>query len=554
MALTAGSNTSIEIGPDGLFYLKVIPNGKFDRIYLELTTSFSLVGMVNVVYGNPALGIRDVFYYSGAPFDCDKEFLTTNYNATGITANVLSLSGNPVSNPSAAIDDDPNNYSTLGYGTGVALGIGSTISQSINFNRLSSPGDEAVVEFSQASSILDASILNNITVKAYNGDTKVYENNLNSLINGDILGIISNIFGSTRPKRVSIPVGARFDRIEVSYSQLINAGIITSSQLKLYGVYRVPVKPKLTHNSVLEVCGETNVTLNVDAPILNVTYTWFNSSLQPVHTGPAYEVISPVSGQSDTFFVASSRCEGKFSEYVPVVVKGDDSKCKSSVINGTIDLTGYFSDSTVHAVLLDDSGKVVSSTTIDPTTGNYKFENTGKGNYKIALLAGSVPPAIGSTVSGSNLGTDYKVTPDTRTVQVLGTGAPATVDRFAIEFIGPDLKTSLTAPGTSASSGKILKLTYRVFNIGKTDTRGSIDVVISKPATGTLTVGPLPGGVTMSTTPESIFLKVTNTIQVGPANAVTIPATYTAPGSIGIENLTVTIPAGHGGGEKEQFQ
>lgn len=540
----------IEIGPDGFFYLKIIPNGNFDRIFIKLWTDFTAIGIFSGLNGNPSIGVRDVFYNTGVPFDCGEEFLTTSYDATGLNANILNLGGKPVTDPQFAIDDDPNSYSKIGYNSILNAQIATTISQSINFNRLSNPGEEAVMVFNQTASILSAAILQNITVKAYNGDTKVYESNLNLLLNGDLLGIISNIFGTTRPNRISIPVGARFDRIELSYYQLIGAGgVLTNPQLNLYGIYRVPVKPVLAHNSVLEACGGTNVILGVNAPVSDVTYTWFNSGLQPVYTGSSYSVVAPATGRSDTFFVASSRCAGKYSEYVPVVVKGNDALCSPSAINGTVDLSAYYSDSAIHAVLLNDSGKVVAAATVDSTTGNYKFGNTGKGSYRIVLVAGSVPPAVGSPVSGSNIGTDYGLNPGSRTVNVSGNGDPVTTDGFVITFIGPDLVTGLSTDRSSVSAGKNANITYAVSNKGKSGTTGLIYVVISVPTAGTLTLGSLPGGVSrLSSNQGRIVLQVT--APIGPNDILRIPAVYTAPSSVGLENLTAIIPEGYGGGER----
>lgn len=542
-----GSNR-IEIGADGKAYLRVVPTSGFNRIRISWS-NFAVLGIGSIFSGTQKIYVHDVFYNSGTPLECEA-FLTTSYDAPGISASVLTDNPDPVRNPERAIDSEPDNYSELGYSGILSIGLLQDFSQTINFNSLSNPGEVAVIKFQTPGSLLSLTLLDNINVKVYNGSTEVYNSDLGALLDADVLGIISAIFGTSTPNYVTIPVTTQFDRVEITYSQAITGGI-APTPLRLFGVYRTPVKPVLG-TTFVNACEGTDVELAVSDPQDGVTYTWYNSDLTAIGTGTTYTTVALSTGLSDTFFVTSSVCDGQHSEFVPVIVTSDNAACQPSDINGTADLSDYTSTIPVYALLVNAEGEVVATGLVDNTTGEYGFTDIPKGEYYVVLIAGDTPPAIGIEVEeNSDLGLGYEVTPNSQNVMVTGNGEDINVPEFHVNWSGPDLRTSVTASTTSLTTGSSTELTYRVFNIGDGASSGLVYVVIAKPLNGSLTLGTLPAGWSVfATTDESIVLTTTNSIGAGIINAVEISATYTASDLINILNLTATIPPGFGGGER----
>lgn len=93
----------------------------------------------------------------------------------------------------------------------------------------------------------------------------------------------------------------------------------------------------------------------------------------------------------------------------------------------------------------------------------------------------------------------------------------------------PDMTTTITPATSSTVTGGSVPVTYTMTNSGTAPTNGQpLTYTIDKPTTGTLTLGTLPSGWTLSgSSATSYTLVYTGTLAAG-ASAPAIPATYTA--------------------------
>lgn len=113
----------------------------------------------------------------------------------------------------------------------------------------------------------------------------------------------------------------------------------------------------------------------------------------------------------------------------------------------------------------------------------------------------------------------------------------------------PDLTTTITpATSTTHTNGAVSGVTYTMTNSGTAATNGqTLIYTIQKPTTGTLTLGTLPAGWSLSSeNGTSYTLVYTGTLAAG-ASAPAIPATYVAGPTAGTVSLTAAVAPGAGG-------
>jgi hypothetical protein len=197
----AQGNFNFVTGSGGQVYItfKAATGVDYSRIRITAQTS----GLVAASY---ELKVQDAFYLSGTATPCSP-FVTTSFDATGLTLSLLNGSGAPVKNIDRVIDTDTTNFSTFGYGT-VNVGALSAISQDVYYSNLSNPGDGAKVKFNVPSTLLSLGVLGNISITAYRNDTVVATNTLSSILSLQALGIISVSINNNIPVAVQLPVGS----------------------------------------------------------------------------------------------------------------------------------------------------------------------------------------------------------------------------------------------------------------------------------------------------------------------------------------------------------
>lgn len=522
---TGSTNFDFEIGPEGLTYIKVNNASQSIRNIRITAKQDGLLG--SILNGDLEINFHDAFYLSGSELPCEP-FLTTTFDAPGLSAALLNNEGDPVRNPEFAIDGDPTTYSELGYSGVINLSILSSYTQDIIFRELSNAGDDAAISFQIPSSLLTASVLNDIEVTAYNGATAVMTTTFSSLLDAELLALISLNIGSVPAvATIDIPGNAQFDRIRISTSQLLNANVNTP--LRIYDVYKVSAVPVLADASI-ESCELLPVDLTVTNVQSGVAYTWYDTDFNVVSTGTTYTVNAPAEGSTDTFLVASNRCPDQFSTPLVVTVSSLASACAPSDVAGTVDESDYEGSNPLYAVLVDDNGNVVETTPVDPTTGAYSFDETDRGTYSVYIMDSN--PSLGSPVSAHDVPYGYVVSPTPITITIDGSGDPASGNDYSVVWEGPDLVASALASPTSLANGQTATITYTITNFGLMPTEGEMRVLITRPTiagAGVLTLDAAPSGWTIaSTTDGSYILESTTAIAQGPANAVNFTATFTA--------------------------
>ena len=219
---------------NGHYYIALTSEAGFSSIRVTEHLS-SLVGLGTIEHMN----VYHACYSTGAD-PCEQTFATFAESA-GLSLDVLDVGGGAgVRDAYLAIDgegttavEDDNTYSTVSIG---AAGIGANAFQFVDFHTLSSPADYFKVKIGiDNGSALNAKLLSNIEIRAYNGDSVVYRQQLqNGLVAGlDILGLLST------DNVVTIPIGpgVPFDRVAIGVSALVD-GNLFSSPLRVYSIKR----------------------------------------------------------------------------------------------------------------------------------------------------------------------------------------------------------------------------------------------------------------------------------------------------------------------------
>src|SRR5690606_33544516 len=191
--LEASSNNGFGSDPvkivqdkNGHYYVAVTPLDDYNSI--RITESLgALLGLGEV----RTMNVYHACTSTGADI-CEQAFATYS-ESSGISLDLLGLGGAGVQNAHLAIDDDDlsvegdETYSEIAIG---AAGIGAEIFQFVDFHTLSSPADYFKVKIGfENTSAVNLELLNNVVVRAYNGDDLVYSQRLqNGLVAGlDIL-------------------------------------------------------------------------------------------------------------------------------------------------------------------------------------------------------------------------------------------------------------------------------------------------------------------------------------------------------------------------------
>ncbi len=201
---------------------------------------------------------------------------TRNYFAagpiysTGISdeniLNPLLCIGCTIQNPGYSHDGDPNTASHIS----IVAGVGGRIGQRIIFPGTYQGGDSIVLDFEVPTAVLNASVLSNIRVEAFNGTSSVTVTDLNSLTNIQVLG---TGIGTSGKQRAIIPVSGTFDRVEVT----INSALSALGGLYIYEVTAVvPVTVSPAGNPVVSPAGSA-ATLNASSRLGAATFRWYDA-------------------------------------------------------------------------------------------------------------------------------------------------------------------------------------------------------------------------------------------------------------------------------------
>lgn len=208
-----------------------------------------------------------------------------------------------VTDENLAVDNDINTYSLFTF----ILNLLGALDQTVYFSGLSNPGDAITVTFSVPNSLLSLSLISNINVTAYNGNTQVSTQNLGALLTLDLLGLL----GPNEPFSISyVPLGV-FDRVKIEVFGAV--GLLDF--LRLNEVQRTPAKPSVpvAYPAIIEICDGETATLTATSSNTGSVLRWYDSltggtPLQVSTTTTDTYITPPISHASNdtTFFYVAA--------------------------------------------------------------------------------------------------------------------------------------------------------------------------------------------------------------------------------------------------------
>lgn len=279
---------------NGNFYFAITPSAPYNRIEITDNTNAVLLGTSN------SMRVYYAFYTTGSD-SCSSAF-ATSFDGTGGTIDLLGLGGAEVDHPERAIDTDVNSYSHLSLG---ALAVAGTISQTVYFNDLSKSTDQVHIKMRLDNpAILNLGLADGLKIEALNGTNVVYTLDAGTILDLDLLGLLSNGQTATIP----ITPGQSFDRIKVTLSSLVQLNL--TKGLRIYDVYKSVGAPTIAIGSQnVSICGPQSVTLYAETDSEN-ELLWYDSpnSVTPVAT-TAYNAgfTTPVLNATTTYYVAARK-------------------------------------------------------------------------------------------------------------------------------------------------------------------------------------------------------------------------------------------------------
>lgn len=202
---TGGTLTEFLIDEDGVWYIGITPDASYNSVRLNVAFASGL----NLLSLDRELDVTvySAFYYP-APTgtDCGIPIFTTPGETEGVNLNLGSTTSllaidSAIKNPQYAIDSDTTTYSRITSG---ALGIATSVSQTILFNGDGNSSDVVTARLSLPLSALTVGVLSNLTLTAYNDTTQVGTSmSLSDLLSIDLLGLL----GDNTPFYVNITPG-----------------------------------------------------------------------------------------------------------------------------------------------------------------------------------------------------------------------------------------------------------------------------------------------------------------------------------------------------------
>ncbi|KAA0989026.1 T9SS type A sorting domain-containing protein [Dyadobacter aurulentus] len=245
------------------FYIAVTPTSNSSTFNAVRITVAAQV--LELLISEVTLNVYNAFYYEDGVEDiCGVPTFASLGEVGGAGLNV-SLS-DAVSTPEAAVDNDIATASGLGGG-GVDLTLLSSLSQTLYFKKTSAPTDQAVVYLSFQTALVNANLLNGLTIQAFNGAQSAGPaTGVSNLLNANVLDLIT--VGDGVNAGVVIPFyytpTLPFDRITISLGSAVNVSLLGSTGVRIFGAGQVTPKPTLSSEIVYQFSGATpSVTASV---------------------------------------------------------------------------------------------------------------------------------------------------------------------------------------------------------------------------------------------------------------------------------------------------
>lgn len=269
----SGEGAKIVVDSMNNKYLAITPTSPYNRVRIT-NNLHSLLGLGN----KKTLQVWDVFYVS-QPSLCNQAKYTS-YDYSGVNLDLLGLSS-VTENINRAIDHSNNTYSKLSLGV---LGLAATITQRAHYESPSIVGEQFGIRFGLASNLLTIGVLNNITISAYKGQTRLYNQSLNSIITP----AARDSLNLGLPTTIYFTPTASVDKIVFSFSSLL--GVNVAQEIKIYNFIKRPSPPSIDlSNSLTSICEGTMATISATSNMPNASIYYYDNPLNgtPLASSPA---------------------------------------------------------------------------------------------------------------------------------------------------------------------------------------------------------------------------------------------------------------------------
>ncbi|TDE11325.1 T9SS type A sorting domain-containing protein [Dyadobacter psychrotolerans] len=396
------ATTKLLIDKLGEYYVAVKPNADYNSVRLSVSIPNDIVQAASTFQ----VKVYNAFTEADGSECSSKPRYADAGSASGITLatgalRLLSLN-DLVNNPKGAIDDSPTTYSA--FSSGIAnIGVASTTSQNFFFDRTASGASESVkISLGVSGAAIDLGLVaGEISFQAYKGEDPVgapqtLANSL-SLLNLNLLDIVTVGTGAEAYKNVTVPINPTgdFDRIQVSLSSLVSAGVLGDA-LRIYDVSIAPKAPTLSAVTEYIFTGTQPLTIASTAATGN-KITWIG----PL---PATTVVGTAASASTYRFPTTLTANG---DYAAVATRGSCTVQSTETKLKVIVLT----DATVLAPGISQSPFPSGSSITATTTGTghaFTYVGTTVPSFVTVNSAGAIV-ANGSTPTVTTP-TNYPVT------------------------------------------------------------------------------------------------------------------------------------------------
>lgn len=282
------------VNQNGDYFIAVTPDSAYDNIRLTNNLG-SLVGLGNT----KTLEVFGSFYGNGT-IDCGTPSFTS-FDGNGITLDLLNIGGAGVTNPENAIDNDISTASELSLGL---IAVAADVEQTFYFDSLSNATDQVYIVMAIDPSLLQVGLLDNINVEGSNGTNQQFSENLSSLLDLDVLGLLQSGDATT----LSFNPGESIDKVTVNMSSLLNVSLVQN--INIFDVFIAPGVPLIDVTaSNLSVCNGSSANLVANSQDTTSELRWYDAEtggnlLATVNSGDAFT--TPVLNSGQTYYVSAA--------------------------------------------------------------------------------------------------------------------------------------------------------------------------------------------------------------------------------------------------------
>lgn len=257
-----------------------------------------------------------------------------------------------VNNPRNFMDADPNSFTNMFVGVGVA---GDSYLAPVFY--ASSVGTDIIeIELQNPNGLLSLGVLNGLSYRRFNGDSPV--ENLKT-VDMNLIGLtLLGSPGNRQILRIDDPVLSSWDKLELRLGGLVNV-------LGSLNVYKIERKPKVSLMQIdpanYSVCRGTTIQLNQG---YCTDYKWYSTP-----TGTSGEL-----SNTSSYTIPADLAFGEHTFYVQAVRNGCEIMAREAVVINVIDQPDA-DDITVDATITADCDNNASITPSNTTFNNeiYKF-------------------------------------------------------------------------------------------------------------------------------------------------------------------------------------